>query len=343
MAKTLERGLGLLLLTLLGACSNMVQQPAPVEPAQGPVARRGPVTAPGVPTPAQGAQTTPYKAPAAIRADKMETGAQGKTHVVQPGENLFRISLNHGLKTKQVAEWNNIPPDYQVKAGQVLRLSPPDTTAARHTDAATSPTVPPPVAEGSGTTKTWPRALKRPYSDEAQRTIARDSEGRNTESPRAATTAPRDASAPAARIGTRPAASAPAADASAPATADNANLGWIWPTEGKVLRGFSDSNKGLDIGGRAGQPVKAAADGKVVYSGSNLRGYGKFIIIKHDKAFLSVYAHNNQLLVKEGQTVKKGQKIAEMGSTDADQVKLHFEIRRFGKPVDPMQYLESKP
>jgi lipoprotein NlpD len=119
-------------------------------------------------------------------------------------------------------------------------------------------------------------------------------------------------------------------------------VAWGWPTEGKVIRGYSESNKGVDISGRAGQSVIAAGDGKVVYSGNGLRGYGKLIIIKHNKTFLSAYAHNSQLMVKEGQSVRKGQKIAEMGNTDADQVKLHFEIRRFGKPVDPMQYLDNK-
>ena len=126
-------------------------------------------------------------------------------------------------------------------------------------------------------------------------------------------------------------------------TGDEEVSSWSWPTQGKVIARFTDSNKGLDIGGKTGQPVSAAAKGKVVYSGSGLRGYGKLIIIKHNKTFLTAYAHNNQLLVKEGQVVNKGQKIAEMGSSDADQVKLHFEIRRFGKPVDPQKYLGNAP
>jgi lipoprotein NlpD len=121
--------------------------------------------------------------------------------------------------------------------------------------------------------------------------------------------------------------------------ADEEGVEWIWPTQGKVISGFSDSSKGVDIAGKQGQPVLASAGGKVVYSGSGLRGYGKLIIIKHNKTYLSAYAHNEQVLVKEGQTVTKGQKIAEMGSSDADRVKLHFEIRRFGKPVDPLKYL----
>jgi lipoprotein NlpD len=113
------------------------------------------------------------------------------------------------------------------------------------------------------------------------------------------------------------------------------------PTSGKLIAGFSETEnrKGVDIVGQRGQVVVASASGKVVYSGSGLRGYGKLIIIKHNKTFLSAYAHNDQILVKEGQSVRKGQKIAEMGNSDADQVKLHFEIRKLGKPVDPAKYL----
>jgi lipoprotein NlpD len=122
---------------------------------------------------------------------------------------------------------------------------------------------------------------------------------------------------------------------------DEAPLEWGMPTSGKVVAGFSESEnrKGVDIAGQRGQAVVASAAGKVVYSGSGLRGYGKLIIIKHNKTYLSAYAHNDQILVKEGQNVNKGQKIAEMGNTDAPQVGLHFEIRRLGKPVDPAQYL----
>ncbi len=116
---------------------------------------------------------------------------------------------------------------------------------------------------------------------------------------------------------------------------------WGMPTKGKVIGQFSESanRKGIDIAGKLGQPVMASAAGKVVYSGSGLRGYGKLIIIKHNKTYLSAYAHNDKILVKEGQSVSRGQKIAEMGNTDAKQVELHFEVRRFGKPVDPAKYL----
>ena len=120
-------------------------------------------------------------------------------------------------------------------------------------------------------------------------------------------------------------------------------LTWNWPTKGPVLNGFDEvKNKGLDIGGNAGDPVLAAADGRVVYAGSGLRGYGNLVILKHNNTYLTAYAHNQSLLVKEDQMVKRGQKIAEMGSSDADRVKLHFEVRRQGKPVDPSKFLPAR-
>jgi lipoprotein NlpD len=135
---------------------------------------------------------------------------------------------------------------------------------------------------------------------------------------------------------------APAPAASAAATGDD-EINWIWPTNGTVIAGFDDvKNKGLDISGNAGDPVLAAADGRVVYVGAGLRGYGNLIILKHNNTYLTAYAHNKTLLIKEDQTVRKGQKIAEMGSSDADRVKLHFEVRRQGKPVDPAKYLPAR-
>jgi len=124
---------------------------------------------------------------------------------------------------------------------------------------------------------------------------------------------------------------------------DASGLGFVWPASGSVIAGFNEStNKGLDIAGKAGDPIIAAADGRVVYAGAGLRGYGHLVILKHNNTYLTAYAHNQKLLVKEDQNVKKGQKIAEMGSSDADRVKLHFEVRRQGKPVDPSRYLPSR-
>jgi lipoprotein NlpD len=131
-----------------------------------------------------------------------------------------------------------------------------------------------------------------------------------------------------------------------PPSAGHDDIAWTWPTtsaDAVVLAGFDEQrNKGLDIAGKPGDPVLATADGRVVYAGAGLRGYGNLIILKHNNTFLSAYAHNQVLLVKEDQTVRRGQKIAEMGSSDADRVKLHFEIRRQGKPVDPARYLPPR-
>ena len=127
-----------------------------------------------------------------------------------------------------------------------------------------------------------------------------------------------------------------------PNATDDESIAWAWPTQGKVVAGFNEaSNKGLDIAGKTGQTISAASGGKVIYSGSDLRGYGKLVIIKHNKTYLSVYAHNSKIVVKEGQSVNAGQKIAEMGNTDSNSVKLHFEIRRLGKSIDPAQYLNK--
>jgi lipoprotein NlpD len=135
----------------------------------------------------------------------------------------------------------------------------------------------------------------------------------------------------------------PRADAGGAAGGDDedAKLNWMWPAEGKIVTGFSDTAnlKGIDIAGKSGQPVFASAAGRVVYAGTGLRGYGKLIIVKHNTTYLSAYAHNKDILVKEGQQVTRGQKIAEMGNSDSDQVMLHFEIRKLGKPIDPLRFL----
>jgi lipoprotein NlpD len=141
----------------------------------------------------------------------------------------------------------------------------------------------------------------------------------------------------------RPASAAVAPASSPQPAATEDDIAWIWPAQGKLIAGFDEvKNKGFDIDGKAGDPIIASGDGRVVYAGAGLRGYGNLIILKHNNTYLTAYAHNQTLLVKEDQTVKKGQKIAEMGNTDADRVKLHFEIRRQGKPVDPAKYLPAK-
>lgn len=141
----------------------------------------------------------------------------------------------------------------------------------------------------------------------------------------------------------RPASPATSSVARPASASGDEDVNWMWPAQGSLLAGFDEAkNKGYDIGGKAGDPVVAAADGQVVYAGAGLRGYGNLIILKHNNTYLTAYAHNQSLLVKEDQRVRRGQKIAEMGNSDADRVKLHFEVRRQGKPVDPSRYLPSR-
>jgi lipoprotein NlpD len=167
-------------------------------------------------------------------------------------------------------------------------------------------------------TVTEPRGDKRPYSDEA----LAQAQGKPA--------------APAAKPAEKPAEPKPAAVSD--------DVAWGWPATGKLIGQFSETgaNKGIDIAAKVGDPVIAAGPGKVVYSGQGLRGYGRLVIIKHNNTYLSAYAHNSNLLVKEGQAVTKGQKIAEAGNTDSDVPKLHFEIRRQGKPIDPIKLLPER-
>ena len=165
-----------------------------------------------------------------------------------------------------------------------------------------------------GKVLTEPKGVRLPYSDQALAQLSQ----------------------PAPRVESKPEVRPPERDT--PRAPDE--LDWIWPVGGKVLSTFNDTtNKGIAIGGRLGQPIVAAAPGRVIFSGQGIRGFGRLVVIKHNETYLSVYAHNNQLLVKEGQTVTRGQRIAEMGNSDTDQVKLYFEIRRFGKPLDPLKVL----
>ena len=222
-----------------------------------------------------------------------------------------------------------------------------------------------PSFAANGNLKTSPKAIKEPYSEEAVRNLnlaasagpaPREAPAQLEANAAGVTAAPPDKASPReiaapspASAPTPPTATAPTASSRASAndagdgavSGDSDRLDWIWPAKGKIVAGFSETAnlKGIDIAGTAGEPVRASAAGRVVYAGNGLRGYGKLIIIKHNATYLSAYAHNREILVKEGQQVTRGQKIAEMGNTDADQVKLHFEIRRHGKPMDPTKYL----
>lgn len=224
-------------------------------------------------------------------------------YTVKTGDTIIRIGLENGQNWRDVVRWNSLENPNLIEVGQVLRVVPP----VSETHVVIKPVTP-------GTVATTPVS---------------------------AASAPRPAaSAPVATASAPVAAPAPAP---APATNGDEDVGWIWPAHGSLVAGFDETkNKGLDISGKAGDPVYASADGRVVYAGAGLRGYGNLIILKHNNTFLTAYAHNQTLLVKEDQTVKKGQKIAEMGNSDADRVKLHFEIRRQGKPVDPAKYLPAR-
>ena len=248
------------------------------------------------------------------------------TYVVQKGDTLYSIALEHGLDYKDIVEWNNIGKGNVIRIGQQLKLRQPAKVGPVSSPKAA---VESKVVTSEGLVKTQPKAVKVPYSEQAAaatevKVVAPIANGNVMAAPESTQVkAPEDKKDRSQSDG------------------DDEDVEWAWPVQGKLVGRFNDAGgaKGLDIAGKSGQTIFAAAPGKVVYSGSGLRGYGKLIIIKHNKTFLSAYAHNSKILVKEGQSVLKGQKIAEMGDSDADQVKLHFEIRRLGKPVDPAKYL----
>src|SRR5690606_36030984 len=237
------------------------------------------------------------------------------SHVVQRGDTLYSIAFRYGWDWKALAANNNLRAPYTIYPGQRLSLA----TGSRASSgrAAAAPAARSPTRVTSSPAPARPAVASRPAT------------------PPAAATAPAATPAPATRPATTPSA--------APATGGTAAVsGWQWPAQGPLISRFQSNgslNKGIDIAGQLGQPVKAAANGSVVYAGRGLLGYGDMIIIKHNETYLSAYAHNSRLLVKEGDQVKAGQTIAEMGSTGSDRVKLHFEIRRRGQPVDPLGYL----
>lgn len=254
---------------------------------------------------------TPNRAPVEDRggqAVRLPAGSEnaGKPgfYTVRPGDTLNRIALETGQSPRDIARWSSLANPNVLEVGQVLRVTPPP---AEVPVAITRPVTPPSVLVPS-----TPLPPTSPAS---------------TATPPAAATTP-----PPAQPGEVP-----------PAAASDDDVPWLWPSSGNVIAGFDEvKNKGLDFAGNAGDPVLAAADGRVVYAGAGLRGYGNLVILKHNNTYLTAYAHNQSLLVKEDQTVRRGQKIAEMGSSDADRVKLHFEVRRQGKPVDPAKYLPGR-
>ncbi|QNP60703.1 peptidoglycan DD-metalloendopeptidase family protein [Paenacidovorax monticola] len=270
-----------------------------------PVEDRGTSTAPTTATPG-----TVVAAPVKPLPGAENAGKPGY-YTVKPGDTLIRIGLESGQGWKDIARWNSLENPNLIEVGQVLRVVPPSATVAAA-----------PSTSESG-------VVTRPVTSSAVAPAVAGAASAPSKAPAASASAPAPAPTP-----------APAA--AAPAGGDD-DMGFIWPASGSLLAGFDEArNKGYDISGKAGDAVLAAADGRVVYAGAGLRGYGNLIILKHNNTYLTAYAHNQALLVKEDQSVRKGQKIAEMGSTDADRVKLHFEIRRQGKPVDPSRYLPAR-
>ena len=329
------------LFALLASCSN--NPPAPVIDRMPDSRPKPPVNKP--------ASNKPLPTNSAIKDWRPDS------HVVKKGDTLFGIGLEYGVDYKEIAAANNIAPPYPIKIGQVIDLISFKTktapvvdaskTAADKTEAGskedgvvitpmkTEPAVvadkpvisDKPIISSVTPVLSEPKAIREPYS------LAAMSRSTPTATTKPTASKPTESKP----IETKPAETKPADTA----TGDEA-IAWAWPTQGKISANFNEaSNKGIDIAGETGQAIKAASAGKVIYSGSDLRGYGKLVIVKHNKTYLSVYAHNSKIVVKEGQNVAAGQKIAEMGNTDSNSTKLHFEIRRLGKSVDPAKYLNQ--
>ncbi len=268
--------------------------------------RRGPPAKPATATPAAGVTTpgTVITETAAVKPPPgIENAGKPGYYTVKAGDTLIRIALDNGQPWRDVGRWNGLDNPNLIEVGQVLRVVPPNVDP-------TQATVKPVTAAG--------------------RVESRTLDGKPAVA--AGTAAAPPAGTPAA-----------AAAAAAPPRESDENLDWLWPANGPVATPFDDvKSKGLAITGKAGDPVYAAADGRVVYAGAGLRGYGNLVIVKHNATYLTAYAHNQTLLVKEEQAVRRGQKIAEMGASDAERVQLHFEIRRQGKPIDPAKLLPAR-
>lgn len=241
-------------------------------------------------------------------------------YTVKKGDNLMKISLQFNQNWRDIVDWNTLSNPNDIKVGQVLRIVPPEGAqlAAVPMDNRLElrPLDTRPAANATSVTtvlKAIPSGSKVMYTDQAWADMQRGE-------------------------------ASPARSLDSPRKLSDSSVGspkFSWPTEGKVISTFDSARKGIDIAGQLGQPVMSAGDGTVLYA-KNMRGYGNLVILDHNDGLVSAYAHNKNILVKEGQAVTKGQKIAEMGNSDSDSVKLHFEIRQLGKPVDPMGLLPGR-
>jgi lipoprotein NlpD len=274
------------------------------------------------------------KAPTPVQA---KTDAQG-TYTVRKGDTLLRIALDHGLNYRDVVAWNQLSDPNDIKVDQVLRLTAPEggavTSPVTMPEVKKAPTPPAVIANA----KTGPRADKKPYSEANLAEMQKEAQNPAGAPSAPVTGVPAPTPVPAPPVAAVKPPVAPRADDD-----DENRLSWMWPAEGRIVATFDEGkNKGIDIAGKPGQAVLAASGGRIMYAGSGIRGYGNLVIVKHSNTLLSAYAHNQKILVKEDQVVQKGQPIAEMGSSDADAVKLHFEIRQQGKPVDPAKFLPNR-
>ena len=292
---------------------------------------------------------------------------------VERGDTLYSIAFKRGLDYREVAAWNGIAPPYKILAGQDLRLSPPSalaqtpaparpptasvltpvvvpSTSSSPTNAPGASPVPNPAVKSGGLFEDVPNQAAAPIvaNEPAAEPATPPPAATPVPSPVAAAPLPAPAPVVPPPLPPKPAAEKPAPPAkpiSDGATANVNGVTWRWPSAGKVIGGFvggDQTKQGVDIGGNAGDPVIAAADGEVVYSGNGLLGYGELIIVKHNASFLSAYGHNRKRLVQEGEKVRAGQQIAEMGSSASSRDELHFEIRKNGKPVNPLDYLPAR-
>ena len=306
-----------LMLTLLVGCSSSAKAPVysrSTAPESSPT-----ITQPDGPVVTRPAK--PVSQPVANRpsATPLSTPAPAdKSYRVKPGDTMYSIAWQNGLTVGELARQNRIQPPYTIYPGQRLTIKPP-TRAVAPVRIQSVPEKPPTPAK-------HPRLAVKPAPQAA---------------PKPAVRQPVTPAAKPAPVAQQPAKPAPAS-AKSPAPSRAYDGTWVWPTRGRVLRGFQATGagkKGIDIGGHHAQPVKAAAGGKVVYAGSGLVGYGRLIIVKHNENLLSAYGHNSKLLVAEGDQVSKGDMIAKMGNSGTDRTALYFEIRKDGKPVNPMRYL----
>jgi lipoprotein NlpD len=294
---------------LLAACTSRPRGPIPVEDRVAGQSTSRPVQRVQPQAASDSARASaPVATSSPVSMGPAMTGSEnaGKPgfYSVRPGDTLTKIALDHGQAWRDIAKWNGLDNPNMIEVDQVLRVAPP-------------------VMELAANRQTKPVMAQNP--------TPANTSASNTPTPTAS-------SAPASS------ASNAAPSASAPVNVSDDGMIFAWPHPGPVLAGFDEAkNKGLDFAGKAGDPVLAAGDGKVVYAGSGLRGYGNLVILKHNNTYLTAYAHNQTLLVKEDQSVTKGQRIADMGSSDSDRVKLHFEIRKQGKPVDPAKLLPARP